>query len=70
MIMLSASIRREKGTITNDASRLAARTELVWAEITTAADTMQTAWATVRMRICPSSAGGGNQPAMRYIPTR
>ncbi len=63
-------INCDMGTMMKDASKLAARTDVVWEEMTTAPVTITTAWAVVSSTTWIRSDGAGCQPTWRIRPIR
>ncbi len=70
MTTLSACTSSAIGTTMNEDMRLAARTLVVWVEMTTAPLTMTVACTVVRATIWMNSSSGGTQRRLMYRPMR
>jgi len=69
-MMLSPWINSATGIMINEANKFAARTDVVWAETTTAPLTMTIACMVVRSTTSINKTGGGDHPTSKCTPTR
>jgi hypothetical protein len=70
MIIASPWTNSPIGMMMKLASRLAARTLVVWLETTTAPETITTPSTVVSSRMSARRINGGTQPLKKYSPTR